>query len=201
MNFKEQSMSIAQSFYGTISKLTAFDQADWDTLAAEADTIKTWSPELVSVFYDTLYSIEETTAVFHEGERAKVEATLEKWIVDILSGDQGDKFWNHQRYIALLHIKRGTKNLYMLGMMNRLQQAFITKCMENFDEEKAVKVYLAFLRLSGMVAGIIAQCYDEVTETSMQTGLSRVGLNDALVNRIKSMQIDKMIKEAQEDSA
>jgi len=190
-------MTIAQSFYETISKLTAFEQSDWEILSSEAETIKTWSPDMVSVFYETLYSIEETTAVFHEGEREKVEATLAKWIVEILSGDQGDKFWNHQRYIALLHIKRGTKNLYMLGMMNRLQQVFITKCMENFEAEKAVKIYLSFLRLSGMVAGIIAQCYDEVTETSMQTGLSRVGLNEALISRIKTIQIDKMLKEAQ----
>ena len=194
-------MSVAQNLYGTISKLIDFKQSDWDVLAAEADTIKTWAPDLVNVFYDTLYGIEETTAVFHEGERAKVEATLQQWIVDILSGDQGDKFWNHQRYIALLHIKRGTKNLYMLGMMNRLQQVVITKCMETFEPAKAVEVYMSFLRLSGMVAGIIAQCYDEVTETSMHAGLTRVGLNEALVTRIKSMQIDKMIKEAQEAEA
>jgi len=191
-------MTVAQSFYGTISKLIDFRQSDWDVLAAEAETIKTWAPDLISVFYDTLYGIEETTAVFHEGERAKLEATLQQWIVDILSGDQGDKFWNHQRYIALLHIKRGTKNLYMLGMMNRLQQVVLTKAMENFEPAKAVEVYLAFLRLSGMVAGIIAQCYDEVTETSTHAGLTRVGLNEALVNRIKTMQIDKMLKEAKE---
>lgn len=191
-------MSVAQTLYGTIAKLIDFKDSDWTVLAEEANVIKTWAPELISVFYDTLYSIEETTAVFHENERAKLEATLEQWIVDILSGDQGDKFWDHQRYIALLHIKRGTKNLYMLGMMNRLQQVFITKCIENYDAEKAVHVYMSFLRLSGMVAGIIAQCYDEVTETSMQAGLTRVGLNEALVNRIKTMQIDKMIKESQE---
>jgi len=194
-------MSVTQSFYETSSKLIAFDDSDWDVLASEAETIKTWAPELVDVFYDTLYSIEETTAVFHDGERAKLEETLRQWIVNILSGDQGEKFWNHQRYIALLHIKRGTKNLYMLGMMNRLQQVFISKCLECFGPEKGLRVYLAFLRLSGMVAGIIAQCYDEVTETSMQAGLSRVGLNEALIARIKTMQIDKMLKEAKEDSA
>lgn len=193
-------MSVTQSFYETSSKLIAFEESDWDVLASEAETIKTWAPELVDVFYDTLYSIEETTAVFHDGERAKLEETLRQWIVNILSGDQGEKFWNHQRYIALLHIKRGTKNLYMLGMMNRLQQIIVSKSLECFGPEKGLQVYLAFLRLSGMVAGIIAQCYDEVTETSMQAGLSRVGLNEALITRIKTMQIDKMLKEAKEES-
>jgi len=194
-------MAVTQSFYDTISKLIAFEESDWQVLANEADVIKTWAPDLIGVFYDTLYSIEETTAVFHDGERAKLEATLEQWIVDILSGDQGERFWNHQRYIALLHIKRGTKNLYMLGMMNRLQQMFLVKSMESFDQDKAVQVYTAFLRLSGMVAGLIAQCYDEVTETSTHAGLSRVGLNEALISRIKAMQIDKMLKDAEEASA
>jgi len=194
-------MAVTQSFYDVISRLITFEESDWQVLAKESDVIKTWAPDLINVFYDTLYSIEETTAVFHDGERAKLEATLEQWIVDILSGDQGAKFWNHQRYIALLHIKRGTKNLYMLGMMNRLQQMFLLKSMESFEQEKAIQVYSAFLRLSGMVAGLIAQCYDEVTETSTQAGLSRVGLNEALISRIKTMQIEKMLKEAEEAAA
>lgn len=198
MKFEEKTMMVTQSFYNTISKLVAFEETDWQILANESETIKTWAPDLVSVFYDTLYSIEETTAVFHDGERPKLEATLKNWIGEILGGDQGEKFWNHQRYIALLHIKRGTKNLYMLGMMNRLQQVFLIKSLESFDQDKAVQVYTAFLRLSGMVAGLIAQCYDEVTETSTQAGLSRVGLNEALISRIKAMQIDKMLSEAQE---
>jgi len=191
-------MAVTQSFYDIISRLITFEDSDWQVLSEESDVIKTWAPDLINVFYDTLYSIEETKAVFHDGERAKLEATLEQWIVDILSGDQGEKFWNHQRYIALLHIKRGTKNLYMLGMMNRLQQMFLLKSMESFEQERAIQVYSAFLRLSGMVAGLIAQCYDEVTETSTQAGLSRVGLNEALISRIKAMQIDKMLKEAEE---
>ncbi len=194
-------MTVTQSFYNIISRLISFEESDWQILSKEADVIKTWAADFIHVFYDTLYSIEETTAVFHDGERAKLEATLEQWIDDILSGDQGEKFWNHQRYIALLHIKRGTKNLYMLGMMNRLQQMFLLKSMESFEQDKAIQVYSAFLRLSGMVAGLIAECYDEVTETSTHAGLSRVGLNEALVSRIKAIQIDKMLKEAEEITA
>ena len=196
MKFSEKSNSVTKSFYDTISKIIAFESSDWDVLASEAATIQTWIPDLVGVFYNTLYDIEETSAVFHDGERGKLEAKLEQWIKDILSGDQGDKFWNHQRMIALLHIKRGTKNLYMLGMMNRIQQVFLIKSMESFEQDKALEIFNAFLRLSGMVAGLIAQCYDEVLETSTQTGLAKVGLNPALISRIKSMQIDAMLTEA-----
>ncbi len=197
MKFTEKSKSVTKSFYDTISKLIAFEESDWNVLANEADVIKTWIPDLVGIFYDTLYGINDTSAIFHTGERGTLEEKLEQWVVDILSGDQGEKFWNHQRYIALLHIKRGTKNLYMLGMMNRMQQVFLEKSMANFEQDKAIRVFNAFLRLSGMVAGLIAQCYDEVIETSTHVGLSKVGLNPALISRIKSMQIDSMLKDAE----
>lgn len=190
-------MSRTDSYVKTIAKLINYNEADWDVLASEKETIKTWAPELISAFYDTLYSIEETSKVFHEGERSKLEATLEQWIVTILSGRQGSEFWDHQWYIALLHIKRGTKNLFMLGIMNRLQQVVLEKSIANFTSQRALEVFEAFLRISGMVAGLIAHCYDEVAETSTHDGLARVGLNDALVKRIKDMQIDKMLKEVE----
>jgi len=188
-------MSRTAEYVKTISGLINYEEADWDVLAAERETIKTWAPELIAAFYDTLYSLDDTRKVFHEGERPKLEATLEKWIVSILSGRQNDEFWDHQWYVALLHIQRGTKNLFMLGIMNRLQQVFLEKSIQNFTPQRALEVFEAFLRISGMVAGLIAQCYDEVTETSTRDGLTRVGLNEALIKRIKDMQITKMLEE------
>jgi len=188
-------MAKTDQFFQTISHLINYQESDWDMLASEASEIKKWVPELIDTFYETLYELEETRTVFHDGERKKLEKTLELWLVKMLLGKQDKNFWDHQWYVALLHIKRGTKNLYMLGMMNRLQQLFLQKSIETFDSEKAFKVYSAFLRISGMVAGLIAQCYDEVVESSTRDGLTRVGLNEALISRIKDMQIKKMLDE------
>ena len=191
-------MSKTTQYVNTISSLINYEASDWDVLQSERDVIITWAPELICAFYDTLYSIEDTRKVFHEGEREKLEATLEKWIFSILSGRQGEEFWDHKWYVALLHIKRGTKNLYMLGIMNRLQQVFLEKCISDFTPARALEVFASFLRISGMVAGLIAQCYDEVNETSTRDGLNRVGLNEALLKRIKDLQITKMLEEVQE---
>jgi len=188
-------MAKTDKFFQTISHLINYQESDWDTLANEASEIKKWVPDLIDIFYETLYELEETRSVFYDGERQKLEKTLELWLVKMLIGKQDKNFWDHQWYVALLHIKRGTKNLYMLGMMNRLQQLFLQKSIETFDHEKAFQVYSAFLRISGMVAGLIAQCYDEVVESSTRDGLTRIGLNEALITRIKDMQIKKMLDE------
>ncbi len=188
-------MAKTDQLFQTISHLINYQESDWNILANEASEIKKWVPELINTFYETLYELEETRAVFHNGEREKLEKTLELWLTKMLLGTQDKNFWDQQWYVALLHIKRGTKNLYMLGMMNRLQQLFLQKSIETFDNEKAFNVYRAFLRISGMVAGLIAQCYDEVVESSTHNGLTRVGLNEALITRIKNSQINKMLDE------
>ncbi len=191
-------MSKTQEYQSVLAQLVNFQDQDWKTLSEHADTIKGWAPDLVQVFYDTLYAVDETAKIFHEGERTKLETTLANWIAEIIGGRKDNAFWDHQWYVALLHIKRGTKNHYMLGMMNRLQQLVLEKSFESFDTATALSVYQAFLRLSGMVGGLIAICYDEVAQSSTKNGLARVGLNDALITRIKDMQIDRMIAEVVE---
>ncbi|MDH4275915.1 MAG: hypothetical protein OEW08_12840, partial [Gammaproteobacteria bacterium] len=117
------------------------------------------------------------------------------WIASMVNGPKGDEFWEHQWFVALLHIKRGTKNLYTLGMMNRVQQLFLNKCMAHYAPDKAQQVFSAFLRVSGAVAALIAQCYDVVVENSIREGMQKVGVNTALLERIKGMQVRKMLEE------
>ncbi|MEK6749301.1 MAG: protoglobin domain-containing protein [Pseudomonadota bacterium] len=184
-------MSITKELFQTITRLIDYREADWQLLKDESATILNWSPEIVAVFYQILYDIEETRAIFQEGERPKLEKNLSDWIASMVNGPKGDEFWEHQWFIALLHIKRGTKNLYTLGMMNRVQQLFLAKCMEHYTPDKAQQVFSAFLRVSGAVAALIAQCYDVVVDSSVREGMQKVGVNTALLERIKNMQIKK----------
>ena len=184
-------------YFEDLSPLIAYDETDWDTLASEGETIAKWIPELVAVFYDTLYESNGSKSIFHEGERPQLEKTLEDWVISLQSGRKDDTFWEHQWFIALLHVRRGVKNLFMLGMMNRVQQVVWDKCIETYDLGKAHQVYLAFHRISGAIAALIAESYGAVTEKSAQAALEKVGINATLLQRIKDAQIIKQIDEAQ----
>ncbi len=189
-------MSQVTELFDTISSLIDYQEKDWDILQEEAETIASWAPELVAVFYDTLYALDETKAVFKEGERPKVEKTLADWVVAIANGRKRSEFWEHQWFIGLLHVKRNVKNLYMLGMMNRVQQVVLANCVKTYDKDRAYQVFEAFLRISGAISALIAESYGLVVENSTQAGLSKVGMNPALLKRIKDTQIDKMLEEA-----
>lgn len=188
--------SIAQNLFQQISPLIQYSEEDWQVLKSEADTIVQWGPEMVNVFYETLYAHGSTKAVFREGERPHLEKTLADWFLGVVNRTDSTGVWDHQFYIGLLHVKRGVKNLYLLGMMNRLQQVFLKNSFAAFPPEKAERLYLAFHRIGGTIAALIAESYGEVVEQSLLEALKKVGLNQALVANIRTKQVDAMLAEA-----
>ena len=194
-------MTLVGDYVTTASQLIGYRPEDWDVLAAEADRLRAWGPEIVKEFYDRLTACPEAAAVLYEGERPKLERTLARWYEQMLTGRKDEDYWKYQWYVALMHIKRKTRNLYMLGMMNHIQQIFVRKCYAEFEPAKAEELVEAFLRVSGIIASLIAECYDEVLESSTREGLAKVGINPALLNRIKDLQIKKMIEEVRPPEA
>lgn len=182
-------MTKTAEYFRVLQPLINHDEKDWEILTSKADQLASWGPELVQVFYDTLYGLEETRAVFHEGERPKVEKTLSDWWTDLIYNKKRDTIWEHQWIIGLLHVQRGVKNLYLLGMMNRLQQVFMEKCFTTFDLDTAIELYGAFLRITGCISIMIAESYVD----GLLEGLSKVGMNEKLVERVRQMEVKKIL--------
>ncbi len=201
LNLGSSYMTVSKELAAILSGLTDYKEEDWDLLQSEAEQIRSWIPDLVDNFYATLYGMEATKSVFKEGERPKLEKTLEDWVFTLTSGRLGEDFWNHQWFIGLIHVQRGVKNIYMLGIMTRVQKIIFAKCMETYERDRALEIYNAFLGVSGAIAALIAECYDMVMEQSVIEGMTRVGLNPGLIERIKKMQIKKMIEEASSAAA
>lgn len=189
-------MSHAQDFYAISSKLVDHTSEDWATLHSEAEVLSGWAGDFVRIFQDTLNSIDETKKVFHEGEQQRLEKIIQDWFKSLNGGDAGEKFWDHQWFIGLLHVQRKVRNLYMVTMMGRIQLEFHRKVTAQYDAEKASELYEAFHRITTIVAAIIAESFDTVVEISISEGLAKVGMNKGLLDRIQGMQIKKMLEEA-----
>ncbi|MGH8549737.1 MAG: protoglobin domain-containing protein [Methylococcales bacterium] len=178
-----------------ISSLVNFTQRDRDLLQEEMELILEWIPDIVKDFFDTVYECPETRAIFREGERGRLEKTLTAWVFDILSGYEDSEFWEYQWVIALVHMKRQVKNIHVAGMMNRIQQVVLIKCQESFDPDKAVRVFSAFLRITGMTTALIVECYTELQEFITEKGLESVGVRSGIVARIRQKKLDAMMSE------
>ena len=174
-------------------KLTNVSAQDVATLQEAAPEIQGWGPEIVALFYNTLYDYGETAKVFKPGERPDREVTLSDWYTKLLTGKIDETFWQHQWFVGLIHIKREVRNHVMMSMMSRIQIFFFEKCLENFDVAKTHRLFTAFKRITDVIAGLIAEGYFENYITAMETVL---GIKRNLVNNMLVMEVDRMIKKA-----
>ncbi len=175
--------------------LTGFSTADVQILKDAAAELQPWSEEIVCLFYDTLYSHQNTRAVFREGERPAREQTLHNWYQIVISGQIDEKFWRWQWFVGLVHIPRGITNPFMLGMMSRVQQVFGEKCQQTFDPVRGQAVFGAFKRVTDIIAGLIAEGYFQSYVQAMErmSGQSRT-----LIDRMVQLEVQEMLVEAKQ---
>jgi hypothetical protein len=173
--------------------LTGLSEQDARILKEAAPKTQKWVNGVVKEFYDTLYGYAPTASVFKPGERPVLEKTLYDWYMLVTSGVLDEKFWERMWFVGLVHIKRRVSNAYMLTMMSRVQQLFLTQCMKEFDAIRAEKVFGAFKRVLDAVAALIAEGYFMSYVEGLETVL---GFNKALSQLMLEMEIDKKIAEA-----
>jgi hypothetical protein len=149
-----------------------------------------WVDEIVKVFYDALYGYEPTAKVFAGQDRAAREKTLRDWYLEVVSGELSEKFWQHQWFIGIVHIKRRVPNRFMLAMVSKVQQLFLQKSLQTLSPEEAIALFSAFKRLGDAVAGVIAESYLENYFSALE---NTVGFKRTLVQRMMEVEIDKRL--------
>lgn len=172
--------------------LVGFSEQDPLTLQEYFHQTSKWSDEIVKVFYDTLFSYERTAQTFKENERSAREKTLRNWYLDVASGKITPEWWRRQWIVGLVHIPRKVSNPFMLGMMSRLQQLFLQKCLVEMPPTEAEKVFGAFKRVTDIVAGLIAEGYFTNYIVAMERS---AGFKKALVERMMNVEIGRMLEE------
>ena len=174
--------------------LTGLGKKDFQTLQDASPTTQLWVEEFVTIFYDSLYGYESTSHVFQSDERTAREKTLRDWYLEVVGGQlEHHGFWQHQWFVGLVHIPRKVTNTFMLSMMSKVQQHFLQKCVEAFESGEAIAVYTSFKRVTDVIAGLIAEGYFSNYILAME---QVAGLRPALVERMMSIEVGKMIAEA-----
>ena len=174
----------------TMVELTGYTAEDARVLAETYDTTSAWADEVAKVFYDTLFAYPPTAAVFRPNERPAREETLKQWYRVVVGGRIDDAFWLWQWKVGLIHIPRRVTNDFMLGMMSRVQQVFLTKCLQTWPQDKAVRVFLAFKRVTDVVSGLIAEGYMRGHQLAVKELL---GFRQELLDRMMDMEVETLV--------
>jgi len=174
--------------------LTGLTENDFVILKKSASKTQKWVDDFTLAFYDILFAYKPTAEVFRDGERPAREAGLKAWYLKVTSGDVTNKsFWDWQWYVGLIHIPRKVPNLFMLGMMSRIQQLFLHRCLQDCEKEEAEKVFMAFKHVTDVVAGLIAESYLHNYTEAMEHIL---GMKPELIARLMGLEINNMVDRA-----
>ena len=176
--------------------LTGVTEEDFATLKRTSHITQQWVDDFTQAFYDILFSYKPTAAVFKEGERPAREASLKEWYLLVTSGNVANRqFWNHQWYVGIIHIPRKVTNPFMFGMMSRVQQLFLHRCLQECELGEAETTFLAFKRVTDVIAALIAESY----HVNYMSAVEHVaGLRPALVEQMMSLEVENMVTEARQ---
>lgn len=79
-------------------------------------------------------------------------------------------------------------------MAGRIQQEFLKRALESFEQAQAIEVYGAFKRVFDTALSVMVDSYLH----ALMLGMSEIGMNERLVNRIRKVAIRRMINQARE---
>ncbi len=173
--------------------LTGFTEQDSQILRESAPQTKLWVEDIIKEFYDTLFAHSRTASVFTDSERPHREETLRQWYLEVTSGQISPDFWERQWFVGLVHIKRKVNNQFVVGILSRVQDLFLTKCMLEYDKARGERVFEAFKRVTDVIAGLIVEGY----RLQYLSAVERVsGIEPALIERMAISEADRMVSEA-----
>lgn len=186
-------MKEINAVFNATAPLLGHKNEDWLRLQGEAEQFSLWIPELVQIFFDTLYTEDDYKQVFSDGERPGLEKTVTQWFTNLPNGREQEHFWEQQWVMVIVHIQRDVSCISMLAMMNKIQQLVLQNCINTYDKDKACEIFNAFLRITGMITALIVKCYEIFQDNVTAEGLAKVGMSPKLLERIRKMQFDDML--------
>ncbi len=173
---------------------------DGEVISRHQDALLALGPDVVQVFYDTLYEHEATSKVFVEGERPMREQTLVDWWQRTVRGPLDDNYWAWMAMVGLIHVVRRVTNPMMLSMAEFVA-SFLAENIHRVpasDEERKAIVE-AFNRVASMTSAVITWGFDHAVSSAL---FEVAGMPEALLARLRDTEIrDALVTARQEVQA
>jgi len=155
-------LQIAESALDQMPPVCRFGARDGEVILAHQEFLLGLEPQLITLFYDTLFEHPPTADVFFEGERPARESALSRWWRRTVTGPLDTEYFAWMAAVGLAHVFRGVSNPMMLGMAD-LIATFVAEQASRARSNRVDAAALAesFSRLAGTVGVVITYGYDE----------------------------------------
>lgn len=166
-------------------------------IAANADALVAFGPEIAKGFYDTLYGHGPTEEIFHEGERPMREQTLIGWWERTARGPIDDDYWAWMAMVGLTHVVRRVTNPMMLAMADYVAEFVSTNSYRlQLSQGDRTRLVEGFERVASMTRSIITYGYDHAMSAALY---ERAGIPEALLARLGDQTIRDALVDAESE--
>ena len=150
-------------------KFVGLDEQDIITLTKLRPLIEGDIVEIVDHFYARVASIPQLTNIIQKHSTIdKLKKTLERYILDMLSGDIGENYIMHRKMIGKVHNQIGLFPEWYIGAYSIIQSEMLTLLLRKCGSTEDVSTFFtSFQKLCSIDMQIAIQTYIECYTSSM----------------------------------
>ncbi len=183
--------TFAQKIVDEAAHLNGHTPQDWAILASARHMTSSWAPDMSRLFGEAM-AVPTVATLMERYSRTDREQAIGVWFERVASGAPGASFWAETSLIGFYHASAGTGNDHVIAYMSRMEAVFLNNCIRAMQGPKAIEVFGAFKRIVDIAQALMVASY----ETAIISGMSQLGFNDRLLNRMRTVAVKKMIDEA-----
>ena len=188
--------AITQEIFQSIPQAIIPDSQDSLLIQKHNKLLMTYEDALVTGFYDAVYGDDNLKDQLSADERKAREQTLCQWYQVSMMGSFDEHYWQWQTFVGVVHVKHKISNAATLSMWGWIMSFLQEKLLQDLEIAEAIKVLAVLQKLQAVVSSLMVESF---FATQKEAIYMASGLNDAILGRLISTEIDQMLIKAREE--
>ncbi|MCK5897009.1 MAG: Globin domain-containing protein [Cocleimonas sp.] len=148
--------------------------------------------DLVTGFLDIAYNTSNLSDRLSSEDRKTREQTLRQWYRLTMAGSFDEHYWNWQVLAGIEHVQGDIPNAVMLTMRGWVMSFFQQKLLHDLEQEEAIKVLNVLQKVQSVGSSLTVASFVMTRKEALRLAS---GLNDAILSRLISIEINKLLKD------
>jgi hypothetical protein len=165
---------------------------DEEVIIKHSALLISYEDDLVTGFLDIAYENNNLTDHLSVKDQKTREQTLRQWYQLTMAGHFDAYYWNWQVLAGIEHVQGDIPNAVMLTMRGWVMSFFQQKLLHDLEQEEAIKVLNVLQKVQSVASSLTVASFVMTRKEAIRLAS---GLNDAILSRLISIEINKLLQE------